>query len=895
MSNGLGPDTTLGELVVAEGASVRLTNCVQRSALADLTVSQAFEMGPSLDMTCLRVRAMGWKSVRELRELLARVAARSEAAFAATMAPQLQPSATSHDRDAAEADLLNHLAGLYSAVSLAETIEGTGASVRLTHGIKRAPLRDQPLGQILAHWGQASVDLLQIKNFGRTSLRELREICTNLIHAHFTAAGLADHYSATACALLFEGKTIERDDCAQLADRLAGLPAFNFNMLRSGEIMPPEVLAETLLRELDERSRDILVRRYGLHGSISETLEQIAERYDLTRERIRQLESKALKNVALTATKLPLRESLLGHGAEIWRALVGENDFLRLSDTSNKSAISPCVRMIMDAQGISISELLDHIASRWQDGWCTLDIDTSALDHAKAELAEVLDGKSLPRPLPPLSSGNKPEIAQVAAELGLGLKTCHGYVLSSEMSARSQVRLVNLHRQMGNGRLPHGAAELATRLGGDHRDGVSARYVTMVMDRHPHLFLEADEGQWFGIGGRTLDDIGEVTSVPEPMVSNDEADDEAFTTAGLLKEILKEEGPTRLSRVVEIASGRLPPDRSTASLGPTLIMNPETFIRVLPGVYGLKGDIPSNKALFERKPEYLLNEDQARYYALGRKAGEPWGTFPLWSPAAEAALCSWALHNADASILQSLVSVATFDAWPVDETTKDAWKDFARKRNARFLLHFQPREGTGYALPKLDRLLAACLEARSSGQFNWMVGNRILKRPVYSHMSAGLMALMCSLDALKSDGDGHWQLPHSCGSNLEHLILLLSGELHDHGALDWCSPLGSRVLKQAGEAIGRWSGWVDRQLLAAMLTASPSADRSGVAEVSDFIGKAVEAELADLQWTTAEVMLEPSRLSEGSELTGYSALEVTSARVLSEDEGAWSFEDDFTD
>jgi hypothetical protein len=98
-----------------------------------------------------------------------------------------------------------------------------------------------------------------------------------------------------------------------------------------------------------------------------------------------------------------------------------------------------------------------------------------------------------------------------------------------------------------------------------------------------------------------------------------------------------------------------------------------------------------------------------------------------------------------------------------------------------------------------------------------MVGNRILKRPVYSHMSAGLMALMCSLDALKIDPDSHWQLPHSCGPNLEHLILLLSGELHDNGALDWASPLGTRILKMAGDAIGRWSGWVDRQLLAVML------------------------------------------------------------------------------
>lgn len=895
MSNGLGPDITLAELVLSEGASVRLTNCVQRSALANLTVLQAFEIGSSLDTICLRVPAMGRKSVRELQGLLARFVARSDVTITRVTGSR-DFSDGEADKDAAKHDLLQQIARLFSAVSLAETVEAVGASVRLAHGVQSATFRDRPLGQLLVEWGQTCIDLLQTKNFGRRSLQELRGICTGLIDAFFAIHGLSSHDASTVCTLLLDGKAIGNDNYAQIAERLAGFPAFNFNALRSSEIQSLEVLVETLLQELDGRSCDILLRRYGLRGFVPETLEQIAEGYDLTRERIRQLESKALKKMALKGTKLPLQESLIGHGDEIWKELVGENDFLRLADLSNRLAITPCVRMLMDVQGISTPELLDHIASRWQDGWCRLGIDTNILDHAKAELGEVLSGKSLPRPLPPLSSGKSPELTRMAAELGLGLRTYGGYVLSEEMTARSQIRLVNLHRQMSNGRLPHGAAELATTLGGDHKGGsTSARYVTMVMERHPHLFLEADDGQWFGIGGRVLDDMGRVVSISEPVPNNEEAEDDAFTTAGLLREILQEEGPTRLSRVVEIASGRLSPERSTASVGPTLIMNPEIFIRVLPGVYGLKGKIPSTEVLFERKPEYLLNVDQARYYALGRRAGEPWGTFPLWSPAAEAAFCSWARHNADASILQSLLSVATFDAWPVDEATKQAWKDFAKKCNARFLLHFQPREGVGYTLPKLDRLLAACLEARSSGQLNWMVGNRILKRPVYSHMSAGLMALMCSLDALKIDQDGHWQLPHSCGPNLDHLILLLSGELHDHGTLDWSSPLGARILNQAGDAIGRWSGWVDRQLLAAMLSSQLHAGGSGPTEVSDFVGKAVDAELNDLQWTAAEEALPPSRPLEGRSLAGYSALEVTSSRVLSEDEGEWSFEDEFTD
>jgi len=46
---------------------------------------------------------------------------------------------------------------------------------------------------------------------------------------------------------------------------------------------------------LEPRSRDILILRFGLQGHETHTLEQCAEFFELTRERIRQIEVKALK------------------------------------------------------------------------------------------------------------------------------------------------------------------------------------------------------------------------------------------------------------------------------------------------------------------------------------------------------------------------------------------------------------------------------------------------------------------------------------------------------------------------------------------------------------------------------------------------------------------------
>ncbi len=49
-----------------------------------------------------------------------------------------------------------------------------------------------------------------------------------------------------------------------------------------------------ILDNLEERERDILLRRYGLSGYDIHTLEQVGEAFNITRERVRQIEKKTL-------------------------------------------------------------------------------------------------------------------------------------------------------------------------------------------------------------------------------------------------------------------------------------------------------------------------------------------------------------------------------------------------------------------------------------------------------------------------------------------------------------------------------------------------------------------------------------------------------------------------
>jgi RNA polymerase sigma factor (sigma-70 family) len=62
---------------------------------------------------------------------------------------------------------------------------------------------------------------------------------------------------------------------------------------------------------LDARSRDIIRRRFGLNGQEEETLDAIGRKLGLTRERIRQLESKAMKSLAESPATRSLYEYLI--------------------------------------------------------------------------------------------------------------------------------------------------------------------------------------------------------------------------------------------------------------------------------------------------------------------------------------------------------------------------------------------------------------------------------------------------------------------------------------------------------------------------------------------------------------------------------------------------------
>ena len=82
--------------------------------------------------------------------------------------------------------------------------------------------------------------------------------------------------------------------------------------------MPAEAAAATLLKEqlsevldtLTDRERKVLRLRFGMDDGRARTLEEVGKEFDVTRERIRQIEAKALRKLRHPSRSRKLRDYL---------------------------------------------------------------------------------------------------------------------------------------------------------------------------------------------------------------------------------------------------------------------------------------------------------------------------------------------------------------------------------------------------------------------------------------------------------------------------------------------------------------------------------------------------------------------------------------------------------
>lgn len=631
----------IADLVAENAVSVRLSNSISAAAEASclpfLTVGEYLDAAEEASaVLCANVRNFGQKTARELAALINEECARHPR-------PWIKPDADAEAavREARRTELL----ALFDAQTIGEFVAGEHVSVRLSNVLTRPDLRDRPLTDVFDASVFTIASMMRISNLGRKSIDEFRALCARLVARRFRAEGY-DPLSCEAGAQLLLGGM----DAVSLV-----VDAFKVADLKD-EVPSHKALADRvdwLLSELDPRSADVLRRRFGIDHPDAETLEEIGSRLQVTRERIRQIEAKALRRLQKRALRAPVRRYIADEAPSAWSALRPDGGLLLRDDLhARRWLLDPRLLLALEIAGMQLEGWLDEIAAPYPLGWHVSEADRKSIDEAARTLSKNMDSLPIPRAFDGFDPTLDGESVAAAAQLMLGLRVRSGYVVPPRIGARL-ARVVGLHAILA---VRPGGLALADLIDDYHcrfpNDLCSGRDAEIVMQAAPHLFLDTEERHWAALGvGGMLPPRQERGARPLAPA------EDPGTIAAALQDALRARGPTRLTDLLEDATEILPEGRSIRSIGPVLLTRSDLFVRLLPGVYGLPEHLKMALDVPEDAP-YLLNENQARLYCLARFAEEAQTTFPLWNPYTEHRLCKWARHSGSQGAFNSLLAIA---------------------------------------------------------------------------------------------------------------------------------------------------------------------------------------------------------------------------------------------
>jgi RNA polymerase sigma factor (sigma-70 family) len=101
---------------------------------------------------------------------------------------------------------------------------------------------------------------------------------------------------------------LREDGDAELGDVVEDRGAASPFEVAATSLLPDEIAR--LLAPLDEREREILKLRFGLDRGEPRTLEEVGEHFNLTRERIRQIEARAMSKLRHPSSDTGARDLL---------------------------------------------------------------------------------------------------------------------------------------------------------------------------------------------------------------------------------------------------------------------------------------------------------------------------------------------------------------------------------------------------------------------------------------------------------------------------------------------------------------------------------------------------------------------------------------------------------
>ncbi len=492
-------------------------------------------------------------------------------------------------------------------------------------------------------------DLLAAPEFGKTTLRELRALLETY------AAGLAvgqDPLSNDAVA------DLQSDPVDDFSDRE-----------RTIEQAPARESATTAINALSERDKFVLTARYGLDGTECLTLDEIGRKVFVTRERVRQVEKKAIRALSKRPSRKDFQRLLADERDVIWDALAGSDVFVPNTEVNMRSGnVDPLVRLAFDVVDDGPRRWLERVATNVPGGWLAPGASAAALADDVAVLSRHLTEFPLPRPFSEVcfATGLDKSRATLALEMVPGYRIHAGYLHQGHFGAKAR-RAARLHRLAMNATTGNiiDAWRLAALDAADSDSGGSSpRMVLVQLVESTHLFSHLFDQYWVVLPA-CANWSGNADGVPPPACDDLDPGFDTESLSHWIYETLAREGPMRhvdlRDRAVREVAGI-----AGTSVGPMLQMHP-VFHRVAPGVYDVRRPRPWGPDT----PTSMLSIGQCRTYARARRSGAAQIYFSGWTGEFEWRLCAWARESADGDVFRSLLSSSDPTLWPAPRVSSD--------------------------------------------------------------------------------------------------------------------------------------------------------------------------------------------------------------------------------
>ena len=504
---------------------------------------------------------------------------------------------------------------------------------------------------------------------------------------------------------------------------------------------------------LNAKELDIIERRYAINREERQTLEQIGEEYDVTRERIRQIESKALKK---------LRSPNI---STLWNTYVDEHIEQIVDEVFGSATVIKEAKRISGEMNLSIyvvyekvNKFLAQRVQKFEQYWIKPNVSLLDIQSTRNRLMTVVQKlDSLPLSLREMSQafGVSIGISEAAVSALDEYKVYDGWVIRGNATSRKK-RVVNILNLFDKKEIPSLVSlwDIKVAYWSHYYDKCSGRDLLICLEEHGEHFINLHELGWLCIkvdSNVCLQSSGsEVfsTDIPEELYSKPVK--KGMGLPNCVYELFEKHGPQRLSDASDIFQ-REYGKYSSASMFPMLVYY-AVFLRFAPGIIGIQIHRKNSVAINQAR-EILLTERDLDLYIYSRNAGPPKLNYPLWDCEMELLWAKWILEKGDYARLGALLSVAKVDGWGVSQSDKDVWID--KKQSLDY--KFQNSE-----IPTLEKrfidtnILKTAIAALSIyGFVNWMFLNQAIGWRVETIRVVLVLAVLIRIGVLRPAEDWH--------------------------------------------------------------------------------------------------------------------------------------------